>query len=78
MCTATVNPDRAQAALNRLIEESFPEVSKDRDRAVEKAMEIMEREQDRAYSVTQVGNSTRSSPWGRTQAILKGRKRRGH
>lgn len=78
MCTATVNPDRAQGALNRLIEETFPEVGKDRERAVEKALEIMDKEKDRAYSVSKMGESTRSGPWGRAQDILKNRRRRGH
>lgn len=78
MCTATVNPERAQGALNRLIEEAFPEVAKDRTNAVDKAMEIMDREKDRSYEVTQVGSSTRASPWSRTRDILSNRRRRGH
>ncbi len=42
--TATVNPERATQALHRLIEEMFPEHRIEREKAVERALEIMERE----------------------------------
>ena len=38
--TATVNAENAQKALRNLVEEMFPEVAAERERAVEKAMEI--------------------------------------
>jgi hypothetical protein len=49
--TATVNPERATQALHRLIEEMFPEHRIERERAVERALEIMEREKERVYAV---------------------------
>lgn len=52
MVTAAVNPDRAAQALHRLIEEQFPEHRIERERAVERALEIMEVESRRVYSVT--------------------------
>ena len=49
--TASVNPERASQALHRLIEEMFPEHQIERAKAVERALEIMEREKDRVYAV---------------------------
>ncbi|MFQ5352666.1 MAG: hypothetical protein ACE5D3_06300 [Candidatus Binatia bacterium] len=74
--TATVNPDKAQAALQRLIEEQFPEVGKNREKAVERAMQIMEQEKNKSYSVAAVGHSLNKGPWGRMQNILKQKRRR--
>lgn len=77
--TASANPEKASAALNRLIEEMFPEVGKDRERAVERAMEIMEKEKNKNYAVAPVGESLRrggSNSWARTQHILRTRRRR--
>jgi hypothetical protein len=81
LATAVVNPEKAASALNRLIEESFPEVAKDRERAVDRAMEIMEKEKDRAYAVAPVGGgSLKGNSWERAQNILRNRRRpsRGH
>lgn len=52
MVTATVNPEKAAQALHRLIEEQFPEHRIEREKAVERALEIMKTEKDRVYSVT--------------------------
>lgn len=71
-----MNPERASRALNKLIEEMFPETAKERERAVEKAMEIMEREKQVVYSVAPVGSSLKDTPFGRIQGILKGKRRR--
>jgi len=49
--TATVSPERAQKSLNLLIEEMFPSQKLQRENAVDKALEIMEGEQKRVYSV---------------------------
>ncbi len=76
VCTATVNPEKASNALNKLIEEMFPEVAKDRARAVDRAMEIMEKEKDKSYAIAPVGHSLRGNSWARAQHILKNRKRR--
>lgn len=73
--TSQVNPEKAQQALQRLIEESFPEVGKDRDRAVERAMDIMEREKSRAYRATPMGQTPGKNSWGRLKNII-GRRRR--
>lgn len=78
ICTASVNADQAQAALRRLIEEMFPEVAKDRERAVDRAMEIMERERAKVYQVAPVGASLAKTPWGRIQSIMKQKRRRPH
>jgi hypothetical protein len=75
--TATVQPENAQKALTKLIEEMFPEVALERERAVEKAMEIMEKEKNRSYKVTAVGSSIGKGSWGRMQNILKQKKRPG-
>jgi hypothetical protein len=73
--TASVNPENAQKALQRLIEEMFPEVAVERENAVEKAMEIMEKEKDKAYKVTAVGSSLGKGSWGRMRNILKQKRR---
>lgn len=72
--TATVNPERASQALHRLIEEQFPEQRIERERAVERALEIMEREQSRVYSV--VPTDVKPSALGRFRTLLKKRRRR--
>lgn len=76
LVTASVNPEKAQAALRKLVEEMFPEVSKERENAVERAMEIMEKEKDKSYSVAAVGSTLKGTPWSRMQNILKQKKRR--
>lgn len=76
VCTATVNPEKAQQALNRLIEEQFPEVSKDRANAVERAMAIMEKEKDRAYAVTAMGGKSKGNSWERAQHILRNKRKK--
>jgi hypothetical protein len=75
ICTAAVNPEKAQGSLRKLIEEMFPEVSKERENAVERAMEIMEAEKDKAYSIAPVGHSLEKGSWGRMKKILKQKKR---
>lgn len=74
--TASVNPEKAQEALRRLIEEQFPEVAKDRAQAVDRAMEIMEKEKTRSYSVAPIGHSLKKGPWGKIQNILKQKQNR--
>ena len=74
VCTAAVNPEKAQGALRRLIEEMFPEVGKERANAVEKAMEIMEAEKNKSYSIVPVGNSLEKGSWGRMKNVLKQKK----
>lgn len=76
MVTASVNPEKAQEALRRLIEEQFPEVAKEREQAVDRAMEIMEKEKERSYSVAPVGHGLRKGPWARIQNILRQKRRR--
>lgn len=49
--TASANPDKAQKALNLLIEEMFPSHKIKRKEALDRALEIMESEQKRVYSV---------------------------
>lgn len=73
--TASVNPEKAQQALQRLIEEMFPEVAKDRAHSVDKALEIMERETKRLYKVTPVGQSLKKTPFARVQSILKNKRK---
>jgi len=73
--TASVNPESAQKALRQLIEEMFPEVATERERAVDKALEIMEKEKDKSYKVAAVGSSLGKGSWGRMQNILKQKKR---
>ena len=71
-----MNPDKAKNALQQLIEEMFPEVAKDRENAVDKAMEIMEKEKARTYSVAPAGHSLKKGPWGRIQNIMRSKGRR--
>ena len=75
MVTASVNPEKASQALHRLIEEQFPEHQIERERAVERALDIMEREKTRVYSV--VPTDTNPSGLGRVRGILNKRRRRG-
>ena len=76
--TAAANPEKAGQALQRLIEESFPEQKIERDRAVELALEIMETERNMVYAVTPTGVDTRKGGAGsRFQRILRNRARRG-
>jgi S-adenosylmethionine synthetase len=77
VCTATVNPEKAQGALRKLVEEMFPEVAKDREKAIEKAMEIMEAEKEKSYSITPVGQSLDKGTWGRMKDVLKQKRKRG-
>lgn len=74
LCTAAANPPQSQTAIRRLIEEQFPEVGKEREDAVDRAMEIMEKEKERAYAVAPVGGSLNKGGMGRLQNILKQRR----
>ena len=49
--TSSANPDKAQKALNMLIEEMFPSHKLERKEAIDRALEIMESEQKRVYNV---------------------------
>ena len=69
--TAHVNPDRAAQALHRFIEEMFPEQRIERERAVERALEIMENEKQRVYSV--VPAEVKPPAWGRLKTALRRR-----
>lgn len=69
--TASVNPEKANAALQRLIEEQFPEVAKDREKSIDKAMEIMERERTRTYSVSSSEQALNKNGFGKFRDILK-------
>ena len=73
--TASVNPEKAGQALHRLIEEQFPEHQIEREKAVERALDIMERERSRVYSV--VPTDTKPTGLGRVRGILAKRRRRG-
>ena len=75
--TAAVNPEKAQQVLHKLIEAMFPEQAIEREKAVENALEIMEKEKDRVYSVSKVGaKASKSTALGRVRDIL-GKNRRG-
>jgi S-adenosylmethionine synthetase len=73
--TATVNAENAQKALRNLVEEMFPEVAAERERAVEKAMEIMEKEKNKSYKVTAVGSSMGKGSSNKIQSIMRQRRR---
>jgi hypothetical protein len=75
ICTASANPAQSQQAIRRLIEEQFPEVGKEREDAVDRAMAIMEKETERAYTVAPVGGTLNKGGMGRLQNILKTRSR---
>lgn len=75
ICTASVNPEKAQGALRKLVEEMFPEVGREREKAVDKAMEIMEAEKAKSYSIVPVGQSLDKGSWGRMKNVLKQKKR---
>lgn len=74
VCTAATNPAQAQAAIRRLIEEQFPEVGKEREDAVDRAMEIMEKEKAKTYAVAPVGGALNKGGTARLQNILKQRR----
>ena len=74
--TASVNPDKAQSALNKLIEEMFPEVGAEREQAVEKALQIMEEERTKTYSIAPVGHGLTKGAFGKIQSIMRNKKRR--
>lgn len=77
ICTATVNPEKAQAALKKLLEEMFPEVGAEREKAVDKAMEIMDQEKKKTYNVAAVGHSVNKGAFGRLRNIMKSKKKPG-
>jgi hypothetical protein len=55
----------------------FPEVASEREDAVDRALEIMEKEKAKAYSVAPVGQSlTKGGAFGKFQNILRNRRRR--
>jgi hypothetical protein len=74
--TAAVNPEKAQAALNKLLEETFPEIAKEREDAVGKAMEIMEKEKNKAYKVQAADGAFKRTPFSSFQRILGQRKKK--
>lgn len=74
--TAAVNPEKAQGALRKLIEEMFPEVGAERDQAVDKAMQIMEDERKKTYAIAQVGKGLDKGAFGRVRNILKQKQKR--
>ena len=49
---ANVNPKKAKDALNDLIEEQFPEQKFEREKAVERALKIMESERKKTFAVS--------------------------
>ena len=51
LVVASVNPEKARQALNNLIEEQFPEQKFERNKAVEKALEIMKEERKKVFAV---------------------------
>jgi len=74
--TATVNPDKAQSALRKLIEEMFPEVGSEREQAVDRAMQIMEEERKKTYNIAPVGHSLNKGAFGKIKNIMKQKRRR--
>ena len=64
-------PDKAQEALRRLCEEMFPEIKRDREKFIDRALEAMDKEKVKVYSVQPVGDSLKKSPFGRIRDILK-------
>lgn len=77
LATASINPEKAQGAIRRLLEEMFPEVGKDREKAVDKAMEIMDKERKKSYAVAAVGDSLNKGAFGKLRNIMKAKKRPG-
>lgn len=74
--TASVNPEKAQKALRNLIEEMFPEVAREREEAVDKAMQIMEVERKKSYAIAKVGHGLDRGAFGRFRNILKNKRGR--
>jgi polyhydroxyalkanoate synthesis regulator phasin len=75
--TGSVNPQQAQKALRNLIEEMFPEVAEDREKAVERALSIMEEEKKKTYAIAPVGHGLNKGAFGRIRNILKQKRRPG-
>jgi hypothetical protein len=55
----------------------FPEVGKERENAVDKAMEIMDKERKKSYSVAAVGDSLNKGAFGKLRNIMKAKTRPG-
>lgn len=69
--TATVNPTKAHDSLRRLIEEMFPEAAAEREKSIDRALQIMEVEKSKTYAVAPAGHSLKSAPFTRIQNILR-------
>ena len=74
--TATVNPEKAQQATQRLVEEMFPEHLIERAHAVERALELMEQERHRVYVVAPTGETNRRGGTRSRGGSILGKKRR--
>lgn len=68
---ASVNPKKAKDALNNLIEEMFPEQRFERERAVEKALKIMEEERKKVITVTPMSKEKPRGLIRRVNKVLK-------
>lgn len=71
---ATTNAEKAQQALNDLLAETFPEIAKDREKSVDKALEIMKRESKMVYTVKPLDEKKGSDWIKRARAIRSTRK----
>lgn len=68
---ASVNPQKAKDALNNLIEEMFPEQKFEREKAVEKALKIMEQERKKVIMVSPLHKRKPKGLIKRVNKVLK-------
>ena len=73
MVSAVVNPEKAAQATRQLIEEMFPEHKIEREKSVERALEIMESERHKSYSVVATDQSAKANPFESARRIMNRR-----
>jgi len=68
---ANVNPEKANKALHDLIEEQFPEQRFEREKAVERALKVMEKERKKTFSVSPLHGKKAKGLVRRVNKVLK-------
>jgi len=71
LAQAFVNPEKAQKAMTNLLEEMFPEVAEDRQKAVDKALDIMKKESGKVYIARAIDEKEQKGWIKKANAALK-------
>lgn len=69
-----MNPEKAQKAMNDLLEEMFPEVAQDRQKAVDRALDIMKKESSKVYIARAVDEREQKGWIKKANAVLRQRR----